>query len=144
MAYFRSLHSHLQVLSKEDLKGTRIEHGFKRAFLSLFGQDAQIFAMQDESSKSENDTNADEADIRPIYYEEPMAEVQLTAECNVFATGQHHAEQPKFNNKGRVNQDAEQCQVKSHLLDPLLDNKTTEFLNQSLESENICLKITVA
>ncbi|GKF15055.1 hypothetical protein Tco_0056517 [Tanacetum coccineum] len=31
IAYFRSLHSHLQVLSKEDLKGTRIEHGFKRA-----------------------------------------------------------------------------------------------------------------
>ncbi|GJS60714.1 hypothetical protein Tco_0655498 [Tanacetum coccineum] len=29
MTYFRSLHSHLQVLSKEDLKGTRIEHGFK-------------------------------------------------------------------------------------------------------------------
>ncbi|GJT82703.1 hypothetical protein Tco_1057045 [Tanacetum coccineum] len=39
MAYFRSLHSHLQVLSKEDLKGTRIEHGFKRAFTLLFGQD---------------------------------------------------------------------------------------------------------
>ncbi|GJX12013.1 hypothetical protein Tco_0201872 [Tanacetum coccineum] len=36
MAYFRSLHSHLQVLSKDDLKGTRIEHGFKRAFMSLF------------------------------------------------------------------------------------------------------------
>ncbi|GJR36694.1 hypothetical protein Tco_1212378 [Tanacetum coccineum] len=39
MAYFRSLHSHLQVLLKDDLKGTRIEHGFKRAFMSLFGQD---------------------------------------------------------------------------------------------------------
>ncbi|GKB63305.1 hypothetical protein Tco_0919491 [Tanacetum coccineum] len=43
MAYFRSLHSHLQVLFKEDLKGTRIEHGFKRAFMSLFGQDADTF-----------------------------------------------------------------------------------------------------
>ncbi|GJV54462.1 hypothetical protein Tco_1450203 [Tanacetum coccineum] len=43
MAYFRSLHSHLQVLSKEDLKGTRIEHGFKRAFMSLFGQDNETF-----------------------------------------------------------------------------------------------------
>ncbi|GJT55193.1 hypothetical protein Tco_0990247 [Tanacetum coccineum] len=43
MAYFRSLHLHLQVLSKEDLKGTRIEHGFKRAFMSLFGQDADTF-----------------------------------------------------------------------------------------------------
>ncbi|GJU80218.1 hypothetical protein Tco_1282583 [Tanacetum coccineum] len=43
MAYFRSLHSHLQVLSKGDLKGTRIEHRFKRAFMSLFGQDADTF-----------------------------------------------------------------------------------------------------
>ncbi|GJU88920.1 hypothetical protein Tco_1301343 [Tanacetum coccineum] len=43
MAYFCSLHSHLQVLSKEDLKGTRIEHGFKRAFMSLFGQDNDTF-----------------------------------------------------------------------------------------------------
>ncbi|GJZ39926.1 hypothetical protein Tco_0586489 [Tanacetum coccineum] len=31
------------VLSKEDLKGTRIEHGFKRAFMSLFGQDDDTF-----------------------------------------------------------------------------------------------------
>ncbi|GJR33085.1 hypothetical protein Tco_1109317 [Tanacetum coccineum] len=184
MAYFRSLHSHLQVLSKEDLKGTRIEHGFKRAFMSLFGQDNDTFTsmmllnvdqlqkqldkddfqedgsmaafwyfaeytgievkqfretllqhmsnvkksvaertrhkkqydrrvnkrqmqtqeskvdagkaldadlvdtesirtdstVQDESSRSGNDTDADDADIRPIYDEEPMAEVQLTAE----------------------------------------------------------------
>nr|GEY53303.1 retrovirus-related Pol polyprotein from transposon TNT 1-94 [Tanacetum cinerariifolium] len=43
MTYFRSLHSHLQVLSKEDLKGTRIEPGFKRAFISLFVQDADTF-----------------------------------------------------------------------------------------------------
>ncbi|GJT41297.1 hypothetical protein Tco_0941162 [Tanacetum coccineum] len=43
MVYFRSLHSHLQVLSKDDLKGTRIEYGFKRAFMSLFGQDVDTF-----------------------------------------------------------------------------------------------------
>ncbi|GJS42919.1 putative ribonuclease H-like domain-containing protein [Tanacetum coccineum] len=36
MTYFRSIRSHLQVLSKEDLKGIHIEHGFKRAFMSLF------------------------------------------------------------------------------------------------------------
>ncbi|GJT56168.1 hypothetical protein Tco_0991222 [Tanacetum coccineum] len=30
-------------LSKEDLKGTHIEHGFKRAFMSLFGQYANTF-----------------------------------------------------------------------------------------------------
>ncbi|GKD20826.1 hypothetical protein Tco_1222529, partial [Tanacetum coccineum] len=47
------------------------------------------------------------ANIKPIYDEEPIAE------------------------------DAVQCQVKCSLLDPSLDNKTTEFSNQSLESENI-------
>ncbi|GKA07654.1 hypothetical protein Tco_0686878 [Tanacetum coccineum] len=36
--------------------------------------------VQDESSKSGNDTDVDDADIRPIYDEESMAEVQLTDE----------------------------------------------------------------
>ncbi|GJZ33331.1 hypothetical protein Tco_0578767 [Tanacetum coccineum] len=43
MAHFKSFHSHLHVLSNQDLKGTRTEHGFKRAFLSLFGQDNETF-----------------------------------------------------------------------------------------------------
>nr|GEW17118.1 hypothetical protein [Tanacetum cinerariifolium] len=30
-------------VKEKDLKGTRIEHGFKRAFMSLFGQDADTF-----------------------------------------------------------------------------------------------------
>ncbi|GJR23975.1 hypothetical protein Tco_0972502 [Tanacetum coccineum] len=84
MTYLRPLHSHLQVLSKEDLRGTRIEHGLKRAFMSLF-------------------------DIKPVYDEEPMAEVQLTDECNVFAIGQQHVEQPELINEDRVDQDAIQC-----------------------------------
>ncbi|GKB29357.1 hypothetical protein Tco_0868758 [Tanacetum coccineum] len=199
MTYFRSLHSHLHVLSKEDLKGTRIEHGFKRAFMSLFGQDDDTFTstmllnvdqlqkqldkhefqedgsmaafwviniqdtllqhmgnvkksvaertrhkrqyerrlnkrrmqtqeskidtgkavhadlvviessrteseVQDDSRRSGNDTNADDADIRPIYDKGPMAEVQLTAECNIFAIRQQHTEQPKIINDGRVDQ----------------------------------------
>ncbi|GJT66635.1 hypothetical protein Tco_1018115 [Tanacetum coccineum] len=49
--------------------------------------------VHDDSSRSGNDTNTDDADIRPIYDEEPMAEVQLTAECNIFAIGQQHTEQ---------------------------------------------------
>nr|GEU72582.1 hypothetical protein [Tanacetum cinerariifolium] len=54
----------------------------------------------DTNNRSGNDEHADDADIRPIYDEEPMAEVQTTAEINVFATGQQHTEQPKFNNEG--------------------------------------------
>ncbi|GJY95240.1 hypothetical protein Tco_0511601 [Tanacetum coccineum] len=273
MAYFRSLYSHLQVLSKEDLKGTRIEHGFKLAFISLFGQDADTFTstmlhnvdqlrkqldkeefqevgsmtafwvvnnqfhklidsqftldynsqmtdkyfveytrievkhfrdtllqhmgnvkksvaertrhqrqydrrvnkrkmqtqeskidtgkpvdadlvvtkssgteskVQDESSRSGNDTDTDDADIRPIYDEEPMAEVQLTAECNIFAIGQQNIEQPEIINEGRVDRFPEQCQVKIPMLDSSPDNQTSDYSKQSLESENILLKKTVA
>ncbi|GJW01066.1 hypothetical protein Tco_1556317, partial [Tanacetum coccineum] len=70
--------------------------------------------VQDDSSKSGNDTDADDADIRSIYDEEPMAEY------------------PK------------KCQVKSPMLDSSPDNQTTEYSKQSLESENILLKKTVA
>ncbi|GJS70444.1 hypothetical protein Tco_0703285 [Tanacetum coccineum] len=49
--------------------------------------------VQDDSSRSGNDTGVDDTDIRPIYDDEPMVEVQLTAEYNIFATGQHHTEQ---------------------------------------------------
>nr|GEV09332.1 hypothetical protein [Tanacetum cinerariifolium] len=43
MVSFRRLHSHLKLLSNNDLKGTRTECGFKRAFTTLFGQDVETF-----------------------------------------------------------------------------------------------------
>ncbi|GKD40264.1 hypothetical protein Tco_1260471 [Tanacetum coccineum] len=99
---------------------------------------------QDTSSRSGNDAHADDADIRPIYDEEPMAEVQTTAEINIFATGQQHTEQPEFNNKGEVDQNAEQCHDTCPLPAKLTNNQTTELSNQSLESENIRLKKIIA
>ncbi|GJV19105.1 hypothetical protein Tco_1368125 [Tanacetum coccineum] len=208
--------SNKNVLSKDNLKGTHIEHGFKRAFMSLFGQDNETFTttmlfnmyqlhmqldkdefqedesmaafwvinrqfqmfidsqftldydsqmtnkyfvkytgieveefrktllqhmgnvkksvaertldadlvitkssgtdseVQDDNSRSGNDTDADDADIRPIYDEEPMVEYP------------------------------EKCQVQSPMLDSSLDNQTTEYSKQSLEFENSILKKTVA
>ncbi|GJV07143.1 hypothetical protein Tco_1344799 [Tanacetum coccineum] len=97
--------------------------------------------VQDDSSRSGNDTDAD---IRPIYDEEPMAEVQLTAECNIFAIGQQHTEQPEIIVEGMVDQYPETCQVKSSMLNSSPDNQTSEYSKQSLESENIFLKETVA
>ncbi|GJV54554.1 hypothetical protein Tco_1455559 [Tanacetum coccineum] len=239
MANFRSLHSHLQVLSKEDLKGTRIEHGFKRAFMSLFGQDVDTFTstmllnvdqlqkqldkdgfqedgsmsafwvvnnqfqkfidsqftldydsqmaekyfveytgievkhfrdillqhmgnvkksiaertldadlvvtkssrtkseVQDESSKSGNDTDADDADIRPIYDEEPMAESGNDTDADDADIRPIYDEEP-------MAKYPEKCQVKSHMIDLSLDNQTSEYSKQSIESENILLKKTVA
>ncbi|GKE68104.1 hypothetical protein Tco_1526176 [Tanacetum coccineum] len=98
----------------------------------------------DTSSKSGNDAHVDDADIRPIYNEEPMAEVQMTADDNVSATGQQHTEQPEFINEGEVDQNAEQCHDIRPLPAKLTDNRTTELSNQLLESENVCLKKTVA
>ncbi|GJV10882.1 hypothetical protein Tco_1352423 [Tanacetum coccineum] len=100
--------------------------------------------VQDDSSRSGNDTDANDANIRPIYDEEAMAEVQLTTECNIFVIGQQHTEQPEIIVEGRVDQYPETCQVKSHMLDSSPDNQTTEYSKQSLESENILLKETVA
>ncbi|GJW53874.1 hypothetical protein Tco_0097959 [Tanacetum coccineum] len=43
MVSFQQLHSHLKCLSNNDLKGSRTEDGFKRAFATLFGQDLETF-----------------------------------------------------------------------------------------------------
>ncbi|GJY45201.1 hypothetical protein Tco_0433414 [Tanacetum coccineum] len=43
MVSFQRLHSHLKLLSNNDLKGTRTESGFKREFATLFGQDPETF-----------------------------------------------------------------------------------------------------
>nr|GEW79103.1 hypothetical protein [Tanacetum cinerariifolium] len=62
---------------------------------------------QDTSSSSGNDAHVDDANIKPIYDEEPMAEVQTNTKVDVFAIGQHHTDQPEFNNEGGVVQNAE-------------------------------------
>ncbi|GKC27407.1 hypothetical protein Tco_1034701 [Tanacetum coccineum] len=187
MEYFLSLHSHLQVLFKEDLKGTRIKHGFKRAFMSLFGEYNETFTstmllnvdqLQKKLDKDEfqedgsmaafwvksvaerthhqrqydrrvnkrqkktsgNDIDADDAYIKPIYDEEPMAEVQMTAKCNIFAIRQQHNEQPEIINEGRVDQYPEQCQVISPMLDSSPDNQTTDYSNNLLSLKIFYLK----
>ncbi|GJU90337.1 hypothetical protein Tco_1302760 [Tanacetum coccineum] len=61
----------------------------------------------------------------PIYNEEPMAEVQTTADDNVSATGQQHTEQPESNNEGEVDQNADQCYDTRPLPAKLTDNTTT-------------------
>ncbi|GJY76373.1 hypothetical protein Tco_0481489 [Tanacetum coccineum] len=92
---------------------------------------------QDTSSRSGNDAHADDVDIRPIYDEEPMTEVQTTTEINVFAIGQQHTEQPEFNNEGEVDQNAEQCHDTCPLPATLTDNQTTELSNQSLNLKKL-------
>ncbi|GJS02357.1 hypothetical protein Tco_0318865 [Tanacetum coccineum] len=84
--------------------------------------------------KSGNDTQAKGPDIRLSNDIKPLHEVQSTVVYNMNANDRQHAEQPKFINEGKVDQDAEQC----------LEKKTTESLNQTLVFENDCLKKTIA
>ncbi|GJT10132.1 hypothetical protein Tco_0857174 [Tanacetum coccineum] len=87
----------------------------------------------DTSSRSGNDAHADDADIRPIYDEKPMAEVQTTAEINIFATRQQHTEQSEFNNKGEVDQNADQCHDK-YVIETInieLEHKVAKLLKEN-------------
>nr|GFA84831.1 hypothetical protein [Tanacetum cinerariifolium] len=45
------------------------------------------------SSRSENDTHTDDADINSVNDKQPIAEVQLSAEHNILANEQQHSEQ---------------------------------------------------
>ncbi|GJV84693.1 hypothetical protein Tco_1524591 [Tanacetum coccineum] len=60
---------------------------------------------------------------------------------------QHHTEQAEFfnfNNEGKVDQNVEQCHDIRPLPAKSTDDKTIELSDQSLESENVCLKKNVA
>ncbi|GJX85500.1 hypothetical protein Tco_0336274 [Tanacetum coccineum] len=84
-----------------------------------------------------------DANIKPIYDEEPKTEVPMTVDNNVFATGQHHTEQPKFNNEGKVDHDAEQSHdildVNNDLSKPVTTNyvKARSILLMALPNEHL-------
>ncbi|GKD00118.1 hypothetical protein Tco_1170392, partial [Tanacetum coccineum] len=99
---------------------------------------------QDESSRSSNDTRAEGAVIRLSNDTKLVNEVQSTSSYNMFANDKQHAKQPKFINEGKVDQDAEQRLDKPLFLASIIKNKITKSVNQTLESENDCLKKTIA
>nr|GEX88097.1 hypothetical protein [Tanacetum cinerariifolium] len=112
----------------------------------------------DTSSRSGNDTHAEDADIKPVNEKEPMVEVQMTAQNNVLANEEQHSVQSKpiydtyllekvdsnitldstnmSHRGGEIDQNAKKCQVSCPLLDPSFDNVTTEFSNQSIDVAN--------
>ncbi|GJQ90848.1 hypothetical protein Tco_0001987 [Tanacetum coccineum] len=126
MVSFRQLHSHLKLLSNNDLKGTRTESGFKRAFHTL-SQDQRLSQAQRErydmcnaldavwfdiGSMGQNQKDKIQAairemmhmqmnaDIRPIYDEEPSLSTNDCSNQMSFATGQTAYGAPEFNNEG--------------------------------------------
>nr|GEZ56998.1 hypothetical protein [Tanacetum cinerariifolium] len=135
-------------LDKEDFQeiGSMAAFNLKREYNSWVNErQMQKTEEKVDTSKALDASSVDtECNIRPIYDEEPMAEVQTTAEIDVFAIGQQHTKQPEFNNKEEVVQNAEECHDTCPLHAILTDNQIPQHSYQSLESENSCLKKTVA
>nr|GEV74544.1 putative ribonuclease H-like domain-containing protein [Tanacetum cinerariifolium] len=63
--------------------------------------DRRLNKKQMQTQKSKIDTGK-AVDVEPIFDKEPVADVQLTAECNIFAIGQQHTEQPEIINKAKI------------------------------------------
>ncbi|GJU13787.1 hypothetical protein Tco_1136183 [Tanacetum coccineum] len=106
-------------LDVDDERGTA-----KREYTSIGDMKDMIQQLRKRlnRSKAMDSIIGDTENIRPIYDEEPMAEVQTTAEINVFATGQQHTEQPEFNNEGEVDQNAEQSKNIEHTTSLIANN----------------------
>ncbi|GJW46973.1 RNA-directed DNA polymerase, eukaryota [Tanacetum coccineum] len=117
--------------------GERAQHKMEYESRLIIESNSDRIKRSRIQAADQNDAHVDNADIRPINNEEPMAEVQTTAEINIFATGQQHTEQPEFNNEGKVDQNAKQCHDIRPLPAKLTDDKTIELSDQSLESENV-------
>nr|GEW66804.1 hypothetical protein [Tanacetum cinerariifolium] len=98
------------------------------------------FEKQDTRSMSRNDADADDVDIKPVYDEEPMAKVQVTADNNVFATRRQHIEQLEFNNEGHVDQNVKQysgkgfcnCSIKNESRKLTGNSVNTKFAKPSI------------
>ncbi|GJT93833.1 hypothetical protein Tco_1082678 [Tanacetum coccineum] len=116
------------------------------------------------SSRSGNDTHAEDADIKLVNDKEPMDEVQITDEYHVLANEHQHTGQSKpsyytymlekvnsnttpdstniSNRGGEIDHNAEKCQVTSPLLDLLTQPNTSEQSYQSFEQHGQILNET--
>ncbi|GJY00337.1 putative ribonuclease H-like domain-containing protein [Tanacetum coccineum] len=107
MAYFRSLHSHLQVLSKDYLKGTHIEHGFKRAFMSIFGQDVDTFTRTmllnvDQLQKQlDKDEFQEDGSMTAFWVVNKPSSRSSSYSKNVIRVAKAHPIRPQISNKTR-------------------------------------------
>ncbi|GKB57200.1 ribonuclease H-like domain-containing protein [Tanacetum coccineum] len=95
----------------------------------------------DTSNRSRNDTYDNDVDIKPVNDKEPIAEVQLIAEHSTLSVGKSRFDSnttPDSTNMshrgGEIDQDAEQYQVKSPLLNAELF-KTKEMIEKETYNE---------
>ncbi|GJS05216.1 reverse transcriptase domain-containing protein [Tanacetum coccineum] len=96
------------------------------------------------SSRSRNDTHAEDVDIKPVNDKEPMAEVQLTAQHNVLANEQQHSMQsePIYDTHllEKINKEIEVLETINIELEQSVAKLLAE--NEKLRKENEHLKQT--
>ncbi|GJS52829.1 hypothetical protein Tco_0626191 [Tanacetum coccineum] len=145
MVSFRRLHSHLKLLSNNDLKGNRTESGFKHAFATLFGQDLETFTGPMFLNMEQLEKQLDNKEFQEIgsmaAFKVNGSQMQTTEEKVDMSKA---LDASLVDTKREVDKNAEQCHDTCPLPAKLTDNHTTELSNQSLEFKNICLKKTVA
>ncbi|GKA10773.1 hypothetical protein Tco_0690206 [Tanacetum coccineum] len=73
----------------ESVKKSIDERALLKREYDIWMNERQMQITEDKVD-SRNDAHADDANIRPIYDEELVVEVQTTAEINIFATRQQH------------------------------------------------------
>nr|GEW67703.1 hypothetical protein [Tanacetum cinerariifolium] len=153
-------------------ENSNLEHAFNKSVNESSGI---VTGKQDTSSSLGNYiTHAMDADIRPANDQVPFAEVQLTAQHNVLANEQQHTEQSKpiydtyllkkvdsnttpdstnmSHKGGEIDQDAEQYQVKSLLLnaeffktkDMVEKEVYNELSNRFLQLEKHCISLEIS
>ncbi|GJS13140.1 hypothetical protein Tco_0407612 [Tanacetum coccineum] len=99
------------------------------------------FKKQDTSSRSGINANVDDADIKPVYDEEPMAEVQLTADNNVFATSNEAKVKHDIDEIETINIELEHSVAKL-LKENVHLNKEIEHLKQTYKDLYDSIKMT--
>nr|GEX68943.1 hypothetical protein [Tanacetum cinerariifolium] len=93
--------------------------------------------------KSIDEKSQRKKEYQTIYDEEPMTEVQMTTKINVFAIGQQHTEQPKFNNEGEVDKNAKKWQQSQFLKEKSNEAKVKHDID-AIQTLNIKLEYKVA
>nr|GEV94314.1 hypothetical protein [Tanacetum cinerariifolium] len=103
-----AFNSEFKVLSKENLKGTRIEHGFKRAFMSLFRQDADTFTRTmflnvDQLQKKPNkDEFQEDGSMAAFWFRETLLQHMSNVKKSVAERTRHQRQYDRRVNKRQM------------------------------------------
>nr|GEW13751.1 hypothetical protein [Tanacetum cinerariifolium] len=88
MVSLRQLHSHLKRLSQNNLQGSRIESGFKQAFVTIFGQDLETFTGTIFLNLEQLEKQLDKEDFQEIG--SMVAFNVLETQFQMFITSRHY------------------------------------------------------